>query len=208
MECAALCSSLNSQPDEGCFTPQVSRTPGSTVEPSHCSLADLAGNHKLRSRSWAVDVESRKRFPSLAQPGVICRPVRPPLRWAAPEAGMVPSWRARPRRCVPAYWLAPRRRHYGECGTLVAPATRSGRKTASCVVARLRVHLYEQCSQVGVPTFADAEQLLLAAGRVFPWDHSHPGCELPTLVEGRPLPMAAMSAVAVTGPIPGIATSR
>ena len=56
MECAALCSSLNSQPDEGCFTPQVSRTPGSTVEPSHCSPADLAGNHKVRSRSWAVDV--------------------------------------------------------------------------------------------------------------------------------------------------------
>ena len=57
MECAALCSSLSRQSCEDFFTPQVSRAPGSTVEPSHCSPADLAENQKLRSSSrWAVDV--------------------------------------------------------------------------------------------------------------------------------------------------------
>src|ERR1035437_6474858 len=58
MECAALCSSLTRQSCEDCFTPQVSRAPGSTVEPSHCSPADLVENQILRSSSrWAVDVE-------------------------------------------------------------------------------------------------------------------------------------------------------
>jgi len=57
MECAAPCSSLSRQSCEDFFTPQVSRAPGSTVEPSHCSPADLVENQKLRSRSrWAVDV--------------------------------------------------------------------------------------------------------------------------------------------------------
>jgi len=57
MECAALCSLSNRQSCEDCFAPQVSRAPGSTVEPSHCSPADLVENQKLRSRSrWAVDV--------------------------------------------------------------------------------------------------------------------------------------------------------
>jgi hypothetical protein len=56
MECAALYSSLSSQSCEDFFTPQVSRAPGSTVSPSHCSPADLAGNRKFRSRRWAVDV--------------------------------------------------------------------------------------------------------------------------------------------------------
>jgi hypothetical protein len=56
MECAALSSSLNSQSCEDFFAPQVWRAPGSTVEPSHCSPADLAGNCKLRSRRWGADV--------------------------------------------------------------------------------------------------------------------------------------------------------
>jgi hypothetical protein len=47
MECAALCSSLNRQPCKGYFAPQVSRAPGSTVVPSPCLPADLAGNHEL-----------------------------------------------------------------------------------------------------------------------------------------------------------------
>jgi hypothetical protein len=42
MECATLCSSLSRQSCEDFFAPQVSRAPGSTVEPSHCSPADLA----------------------------------------------------------------------------------------------------------------------------------------------------------------------
>jgi hypothetical protein len=57
MECAALCSSLSRQSCEDFFTPQVWRAPGSTVEPSHCSPADLVANQILRSSSrWAVDV--------------------------------------------------------------------------------------------------------------------------------------------------------
>ena len=66
MECAALCSSLNRQSCEDCFTPQVWRAPGSTVEPSHYSPADLAGKHKLRSRRWAVDVGIA---PAISKPG-------------------------------------------------------------------------------------------------------------------------------------------
>jgi len=62
--------------------------------------------------------------------------------------------------------------------------------------------LHEKSSQIGVTTFADTEQLLLADGGVFPRNYSHPGGELSTLA------MAAMTAVAVTGPIPGMATSR
>src|SRR6266568_27594 len=67
MECAALSSFLNSQSREDCFTPQVWRVPGSTVESSHCSPADLAGNHNSvvvvdGLRMW----KSRMRFPSLA----------------------------------------------------------------------------------------------------------------------------------------------
>jgi hypothetical protein len=62
--------------------------------------------------------------------------------------------------------------------------------------------LHEKSSQIGVTTFADTEQLLLAAGGVFTRNYSHPGGELSTLA------MAAMTAVAVTGPIPGMATSR
>lgn len=57
MECAAHCSSLSRQSCEDFFTPQVSRAPGSTVEPSHCSPADLVENQILRSSSRrAVDV--------------------------------------------------------------------------------------------------------------------------------------------------------
>ncbi len=67
MECAALSSFLNSQSCEDFFTPQVSRAPGLTVGPSHYSPADLAGNLKLRSRRWAVDVGIAQRFPSLAR---------------------------------------------------------------------------------------------------------------------------------------------
>jgi hypothetical protein len=68
MECAALCSSLSRQSCEDFFTPQVWRAPGLTVESSHCSSADLAGNHNsvvvvAGLRMW----ESRMRFPSLAQ---------------------------------------------------------------------------------------------------------------------------------------------
>ncbi len=44
--------------------------------------------------------------------------------------------------------------------------------------------MHEQSSQIGVPTFADAEQLLLAAGGVFARNQPYPGCELAALVEG------------------------
>jgi hypothetical protein len=68
MECAALSSFLSRQSCEDFFTPQVWRAPGLTVESSHCSSADLAGNHNsvvvvAGLRMW----ESRMRFPSLAQ---------------------------------------------------------------------------------------------------------------------------------------------
>src|SRR6202051_1096814 len=66
MECAALCSSLNRQPCKGYFAPQVSRVPGSTVVPSPCSPADLAGNHKLRRRRGSVDVGIA---PAISKPG-------------------------------------------------------------------------------------------------------------------------------------------
>src|SRR5258708_1813751 len=45
--------------------------------------------------------------------------------------------------------------------------------------------LHEQSSQVGVPPFADTEQLLLAACRVFARNQAYPRGELPLLVEGR-----------------------
>src|ERR1019366_4611815 len=68
MECAALCSSLNRQSCEDCFTPQVSRAPGSTVEPSHFSPADLVENQIPRSSSrWAVDVEIAH---AISKPGI------------------------------------------------------------------------------------------------------------------------------------------
>jgi hypothetical protein len=63
MECAALCFSLRRQPCDYSFTPQVSRAPSSTVEPSHCSPTDLVENQILRSSShWAVDVETTYAF--------------------------------------------------------------------------------------------------------------------------------------------------
>src|SRR5664279_2156361 len=68
MECAALCSSLNRQSCEDCFTPQVSRAPGSTVEPSHFSPADLV-EKKIKYPVVVAGLqmwESRMRFPSLA----------------------------------------------------------------------------------------------------------------------------------------------
>src|SRR5260370_36519224 len=45
--------------------------------------------------------------------------------------------------------------------------------------------LYEHSSQVRVTTFADPEQLLLAAGGVLARHDPHPSCELPSLMEGR-----------------------
>jgi hypothetical protein len=66
MECAALSSFLNSQSCEDFFTPQVWRAPGLTVEPSHCSPADLAGNHNSVVAAGLRMWKSRMRFPSLA----------------------------------------------------------------------------------------------------------------------------------------------
>jgi hypothetical protein len=67
MECTALSPSLRKQSCKDFFTLQVSRAPGLTVESSHCSPADLAGNHNsvvvAGLRMW----ESRMRFPSLAE---------------------------------------------------------------------------------------------------------------------------------------------
>jgi hypothetical protein len=82
MECAALCSSLTRQSCEDFFAPQVSRAPGLTVGPSHYLPADLAGNLKLRSRRWAVDVGIAQRFPSLA-------PARRHLQASQAAAGLV-----------------------------------------------------------------------------------------------------------------------
>jgi len=45
MRCALF--SLSRQSCESFFTPQVSGAPGSTVEPSHCSPADLAEKSKI-----------------------------------------------------------------------------------------------------------------------------------------------------------------
>jgi hypothetical protein len=121
---------------------------------------------------------------------------------------MVHSSRARPRPCGRVYSLEPLRLHYGAYAMeLCQPDTQTGRLLRTLLHHRTCA-LQEQSSQVGVTTFADTEQLLLAASGVFPRDYPHPGGELSTLGEGPPFPMAAMTAVAVTGPMPGMATSR
>ena len=52
MRCALFPS--NNAVAEDFFRIRAWRTPGSTVVPSHCSPADLAGKHKLLSSSWAA----------------------------------------------------------------------------------------------------------------------------------------------------------
>jgi hypothetical protein len=68
MECAALASYLISKSRTTYSGLQVSRAPGSTVLPSHCSPANLAGNpNSCSSRRGGLRLwESRKRFPRLA----------------------------------------------------------------------------------------------------------------------------------------------
>ena len=90
MECAALSSSLNSQSCEDFFAPQVWRAPGSTVEPSHCSPADLAGIVNSVAVAGVRMWESRCDFQAWLQPGVICRPVKLRPGWLVPEADMAP----------------------------------------------------------------------------------------------------------------------
>src|SRR5260370_9052325 len=65
---------------------------------------------------------------------------------------------------------------------LCQPRTQTGRLLRALLQDRTCA-LHEQSSQVRVPTFADTEQLLLAAGGVFARNDPHPSCELPPLVE-------------------------
>src|SRR5260370_8104388 len=67
---------------------------------------------------------------------------------------------------------------------LCQPRTQTGRLLRALLQNRTCA-LYEQSSQIRVTTFADAEQLLLAAGGVLARNDPHPSCELPSLMEGR-----------------------
>ena len=68
--------------------------------------------------------------------------------------------------------------------------------------------LHQESSQVRVPPFANPQQLLLAASGVFARDDSQPRGKPSPLFESGSIAIAAMMAVVVTGPMPGIATSR
>jgi hypothetical protein len=67
------------------------------------------------------------------------------------------------------------------------PHTQTGRLLGALLQDRACT-LDEQSSQVGVPTFADTEQLLLATSGVLTWNYPHPGGELPPLMEGPSVP--------------------
>jgi len=79
------------------------------------------------------------------------------------------------------------------------PRTQTGRLLRALLQDGTRP-LHEKPSQVRVPTFANPEQLLLATGGIFARDDA--------FLKAAPLPIAAEIAVAVLGPIPGIATNR
>jgi hypothetical protein len=72
MECAALASYLVTQSLTTFSGYQVSRAPGSTVLPSHCSPANLAGNHNSVSsrRRWSAIVGIAD---AISKPGVFCQ---------------------------------------------------------------------------------------------------------------------------------------
>lgn len=72
MECAALASYLVTQSRTTFDGYQVSRAPGSTVLPSHCSPANLAGNHNSVSsrRRWSAIVGIAE---AISKPGVFCQ---------------------------------------------------------------------------------------------------------------------------------------
>jgi len=161
---------------EDCFTPQVSRAPGLTVVPSHGSPADLAGSLKTENlyqpaaaaglQMW----ESQSDFQAWRSlPGGICRPV-------ASDRGSVGRHRwsvyfPLGQHCPgDARQLIGQRdgRHMGVLsrGQPLQPATQTGR----LLVAHLQDSastLDEESSQIGVASFADAEQPLLTTGGVF-----------------------------------------
>src|SRR5690349_2474322 len=46
----------------------------------------------------------------------------------------------------------------------------------------------EHATQINVATFADAEQLLFASGRVLPWHDTNPSCEIASATKGCSVP--------------------
>lgn len=66
----------------------------------------------------------------------------------------------------------------------------------------------QQGAEISVAALGDAEQPLLAAGRVCARRQSHPGRQVPALVKADASPTAATSAVAFNTPTPGISQSR
>ena len=79
MRCALFLSKGTASGD--CFTPQVSRAPGSTVLPSHGSPANLAGSSKSLNSYQPAVAAGLQMWESLSDfqawrflPGGICRP--------------------------------------------------------------------------------------------------------------------------------------
>src|SRR6516162_677355 len=68
--------------------------------------------------------------------------------------------------------------------------------------------VHEEPSQVAVSPFADAQELLFAAGGAFAGTIPNQAANCRPLVKAAPLPIAAMTAVAVIDPTPGIANRR
>ncbi len=141
---------------KGFFRLRVLRAPGSTVVPSHCSPADLAGKHILSS-SWAADVGIAEAISKsgLSQASSAGQD-RCPIGFACGEHG--PGH---------ARQLIGQRRAgdvvVGTCCKLCQPCAQAGR----LLLSKLQdgaCALYKQPSQVGAPALANAEQLLLASG--------------------------------------------
>jgi len=67
---------------------------------------------------------------------------------------------------------------------LSEPLTETGRLFHPLLQYRMR-SMYEEPSQVLVPPLANAQQLLLAAGGILPWNQPQPGSKTSPLLERR-----------------------
>ena len=98
------------------------------------------------------------------------------------------------------------------CGALAGceidqPRTQAGRLLGFLQQYGMR-SLHEEFSQIFVPASGCSGQLLLASGGVLTRNHPHQAANPRPFLKAAPLPMAAMIAVAVTGPTPGMVTNR
>jgi hypothetical protein len=66
----------------------------------------------------------------------------------------------------------------------------------------------KQGPQIGITSLAYPEQDLFTPTGVLTWNQSEPGSQLSAILKLLALPMVAISALAVTGPIPGILPIR